>query len=119
MTWSSPAATGHTATVGETGRAGVTRKHGQTDEISLRLQFGAEFRIFFDSFTFALFALEPASFSHRGGESAPRPFFGKGNFSLAGDPNGAKQPAPMISGMLLAASLLSIGVFVFIYLAKG
>ena len=66
-THESAATTGHAATVDETCRAGVTRKHGQTDIIFIRLQLFTEFSVFRDSVLFALFALEPAFLSLRGG----------------------------------------------------
>ena len=84
--------TGDTATVREACRAGIAGEQGQTDVVSGSLEFGAEFRIFLDSFSLALFALEPASFSHRGAESASRTFFRKGKFSLAGRLNHAICP---------------------------
>lgn len=76
----STTAAGNTATVGEARRACVTGKEGKADEIALRLQFSAKLCVLFDGFTFALFALEPACFCHRGAESAPKPLIGKLNF---------------------------------------
>ena len=111
--------TGDAATVREAGRAGVTGKQGQTDVVSSGLQFGAELRIFGDGFKFALFALKPAGFCHRGAESASETFFSKGKFSLAGRPPARYLPAAMFTGMVLAFSLLFLGVIVFTYLVKG
>jgi hypothetical protein len=75
--------TGDTAAVDETRRACITRKHGETDEIAFLLEFSTEFSVLCDGFTFALVALEPACFCHRGAESGPKPRFRKKKFLLA------------------------------------
>ncbi|MFM7605699.1 MAG: hypothetical protein ACKO8Z_10955 [Prosthecobacter sp.] len=87
--------------------------------VSGGFQFSAELRIFGDGFLFALFALKPAGFCHRGCDLAPENFFGKGKFSLAPNPSARYLPAAMFTGMVLAFSLLFLGVVVFTYLVKG
>lgn len=57
---------GDTATIHEASGAGITGEHGETHEITSSLQLSAELSVLFDSLLFALVALEPAFFSHRG-----------------------------------------------------
>ena len=109
------------ATVDETCRTCITRKHGEADEVAFLLEFSTEFSVLFDGFTFALVALEPACFCHRGVESAPKRSFRKKKFLLEDGLIHAKSPNTMIIfyGMCLAASLLFCGVIAFTYLVKG
>lgn len=112
---------GNAAAIDETCRACVTWKHGEADEVAFLLEFCTEFSVLFDGFTFALVALEPACFCHRGAESAPKRPFRKKKFLLAKALFHAKCPITMVifTGMCLAASLLFCGVIAFTYLVKG
>ena len=60
------ATTGHTAAIHQASRAGVTGKHGQADMIALLLEFSPECCVFFYCVKFALVALEPCCFCHKG-----------------------------------------------------
>ena len=113
--------TGDTAAVDETCRACITGKHGEADVVAFRLEFSTQLCVLFDGFTFALVALEPACFCHRGAESAPKPSFRKKKFLLADTAIHAKSPVTMVIfyGMCLAAALLFCGVLAFTYLVKG
>lgn len=114
-------AAGNAAAVDETCRACITWKHGEADEVAFLLEFCTEFSVLFDGFTFALVALEPACFCHRGVESAPKRSFRKKKFLLADGLIHATSPNTMIIfyGMLLAVSILFCGVIAFTYLVKG
>ena len=113
--------TGNAAAVDETCRACITWKHGEADEVAFLLEFCTEFSVLFDGFTFALVALEPACFCHRGAESAPKRSIRKKKFLLANALFHAKSPTIMVifTGMCLAAGLLFCGVIAFTYLVKG
>jgi len=62
------AATGDAAAVDEPCRACVARKLSEGGVVFFSLQFRAESRIFFNCFLFALIALEPCCFCHKGRE---------------------------------------------------
>ena len=112
----STTAAGNAAAVDETCRTCITGKQREADVVALLLQFSTEFRVLFDGFTFALVALEPACFCHRGVESAPKRSFRKKKFLLEDGLIRAKCPNTMIIfyGMCLAVSLLFCGVIAFI-----
>ena len=58
--------TGDPAAVDQTGRAGITRKQGQSNEVAFCLQLFAELGVFRDGFRFAFVSFEPAGFCHKG-----------------------------------------------------
>ena len=113
--------TRNAAAIGQTSWASIARQKREANEVAFRFKFRTELSVFFNSFCFALFALEPASFSHRGAESAPKRSFRKKKFLLEDGLIHAKSPNTMIIfyGMCLAASLLFCGVIAFTYLVKG
>jgi hypothetical protein len=57
-------AAGKLAAVGAAGRAGIARQHGETYIVTALLEFSTQSGILFDSLLFALFAFDPAGFSH-------------------------------------------------------
>ena len=61
------AAAGEHAAVRAAGGAGIARKHGKPDPVTGLLEFRTQSGVLFHGILFALFAFEPAGFSHREG----------------------------------------------------
>ena len=58
------ATTSDSATVDQAGRAGIARKHGETNVVFFFLELTANFRVFLNSLLLALVALDPGFLGH-------------------------------------------------------